>query len=863
MRITRAVLVVLTGAMMGWAAVTGLIQGRVVDPSGGVIPGAHITATDVATGAVLRAVTGANGSFQLTGKAGHTYAIRVTYDGFQAVQRRVTVVAGQPAVLNVQLTVRGVSQTVMVRAGGVKGATTAPTQQQVFQSTQSVRVLDREQINSLSPVAGAAQILSVAPGVNVTGFGSTGATKSTITLNGVQQGWGGYGGFTTAGDLGITFDGIPVADAATGLWQSNMFPQSALINSSSVTYGPGDPANRWYNNVAGGVEFTPLQPTNHPHFSLTQTFGNYAQENTAFEATTGLYRGWSAVFAAGHGTGDSYRVGPDGFANPGRDYAGYGKLIKNFDAGDISFGGYYSDAVAYRPQVIPTTAVAGVTIDGTPNGALYSQQTSGFYSTAPFAAYEKHDFNQMALFWSRLNLNVDPTTLVQNEVWFERINRLHDRNNDVFNLGSQVAEWNNPFTKTYGERFTIQKILPAHNTVTAGAWYMHTLYNSRNLFYNPADGGSSGDVANIGAKLRDSYFGQDMYTVFAQDQFSPVDWLTLTPGIRYLDNQIAYTNGDLHDFAFVPGAVLNDSCALNGNSFAINPDGTPSTATPNVKIQNSFCDAVENRGGYEPSFDLAIRPFSWLSLYGGYQTELRTPALGGGGGMFQGVDPRSYTLATAEYSQAGVKLHFNQVGPMNAFLTGISYFHLLFKNQELDTTLGNGDTIYANASSRYNGVDWYLDANPTSHLHVFTNSTFERTLYSDWNQGGTDFSGLMVPYVPNTIMNIGAYYTIPVNEQMVVQPRVWYQFTGSQTIFNNNAGAPSSTTMPSFGTVNLGANIPVKFLNFRVTALNIFNKQYNQYEWISSGGYLGGTPGYMLAYPGAPFEIYGSVSVHF
>lgn len=861
-RLILLCMVVATSAMLAWAGVTGGIRGRVLDESGQAVPGAQISVTDVTTGAVVGTTTDASGAFQVTGLAAHSYQVTAQRRGFAIFTQKVAVRDGQITGVQAKLALHEVVQTVMVRSGAVNGATIAPTQAEVFKSGQSIRVLDREQINALSPVAGSAQILSIAPGVNVTGFGNTGATKSTITLNGIQQGWGGFGGFTTAGDLGVTFDGIPVSDAATGLWQSNMFPQSSMINSTSVTYGPGDPVTRVNNNVGGGVEYTPLQPSTHMHFSLSQTYGSYSQENTAFELTSGLYKGWSAVLAGGHGSGDNYRKSPDGFTSPNHDYAFYGKAIKDFSRGDFQLGGYYSDSVGYRSPVIPTTTVAGVTLDGTPTGQAYSQQASGFYSAPSFASYEKHDFNQMALFWSKINLDLDSTTVLHNSVYYQRINRLHDRTNDVYSPGAKVDEWNNPYTKTYGDKLWLQKVLP-FNTVDAGLSFDHTLYNTRNSFHSSALGGSNG-MANIGAKIRSGYFNQDRYTLFLQDQIRPVSWLTLTPGIRYVNASVGYSNGVLNDFLFAPGVVLSSKCYLNG-MITDNRVSTDPTYNPNVNTtdQGSACGSTEQRAGFEPSFNLSIRPVSWLSLYGGVSEALRTPALGGGGGMFQSVDPASYQLARAEYTQAGVKAHFAQVGPVSNLLFGASYFHLLFKDQELDIGLGSGDSIYATAASHYNGLNWFLDANPSSNLHVFLNSTFERAQYTDWNQGGTNFTGLKVPYVPQTMLNVGAYYTIPVSENMVIQPRVWYQFTGSQTIFDNVAGTPSSQTMPTFGTVNLGANVPYKWLNFRLTALNIFNKQYNQYEWISSGGYLGGTPGYTLAYPGAPFTIFGTVSVHF
>lgn len=854
----------MAGAILAWAAATGSIRGRVLDTSGQAVPGARVTVAS-ATGAVVHATSDAQGEFVVEGLVAGAYQLSVSQHGFADFKQKVAVSEGQPAQVEAQLQLRSVVQTVMVRAGAVKGATAMATAAQVFQSSQSLRVLDREQINALSPVAGSAQIISIAPGANVTGYGNTGATKNTITLNGIQQGWGGYGGFTTAGALGVTFDGVPVSDAVTGLWQSNMFPQSAMINDTAVTYGPGDPAERGYNNIGGGVEFTPLQPSEKMHFSLAQTLGSYGQKNTAFEFTTGQYDGWSAVLSAGHGSGNSFRVASDGFASPNYDNAFYGKLIKSFNAGDLGFGGYYSLSSGYRPQVLPATNVGGVTLDGTPAGALYSQQSSGFYSTLTYADYNKYDSNRMVLLWSKLDLDLDPTTVFYNSAWFERINRLHNRLNNVYALGPQEQEWNNPFTKTFGDKMSLQKVLP-YNTLTFGGSMLRSTYNSRNNFHSLALGGND-NTANIGAKIRSSYWNQEMANVFLQDLIRPTSWLSFTPGIRYLHENLGYSNGVLNDFNFAPGVVIPTHCLLNG---------VFTSTQGNIKVQSSSCDATETRTGWEPSVDMAIQPTSWLSLYGGFQEQLKTPQLGGGGGLFQGVDPASYHLARAQYGQAGVKAHFEHVGPVANLLFGASYFHLLYADQELDVGLANGDSIAASASSGYQGVNWFLDADPGSGVHLFVNSTIERAHYLNYvvNQsfdsngallpGSLPYNNLPVSYVPHALLNLGAYYTLPVSEKVVVQPRVWYQFTGQQTVFDNSIGAPSTQTMPTFGTMNLGVNIPISWFNVRVTALNVLNKQYNQFAYISSGGYFG-TPngGYTLAYPGAPFTAFATVSVHF
>ena len=126
-----------------------------------------------------------------------------------------------------------------------------PTREDVMLMPETVRVLDRKQLDAAGPLAGGAQVLQATPGANVVGYGETGATKYTVILNGVQQGWAGEAtSFTAPGSLGITYDGIPVADPATGLWQSATMPQNLVMQDVQVTYGPGQAADRWYTNHA-------------------------------------------------------------------------------------------------------------------------------------------------------------------------------------------------------------------------------------------------------------------------------------------------------------------------------------------------------------------------------------------------------------------------------------------------------------------------------------------------------------------------------------------------------------------------------------------------------------------------------------
>ena len=830
----------------------GVIGGQVLDPAGSPVADVAITLTNVGTHNASQVASDSSGNFKFMGLAAGTYSLRASKPGFESYEHSLALQPGQTLAAPVALSLSAVQQSVVVNGGSVLGATAQPSQNDVFLSDQTERVIDRTQMDMLGPIAGAAQVIALAPGALVTGYGSTGATKYTISINGLNQGWGGYGGYTGGASLGITFDGIPVVDPATGLWQSATIPQMQLVQDTVVTYGPGNPADRWYTNVGGSVEFTPLQPGNQLHGDLLLSYGSYNQKNAEFDISSPVWKGWSTILAGGGGMGDDFRNGPDGFGSPSKDLAIYSKTLKSFHQNTIDFGGYYVHSGGYRAQVIPTTAVPGVTLDGTPAGAVYSQQSSGFYSTLPYAAYNKYDVNVMGILHARENIHIDDSTQFQNLTWFTHIRRLHDRLGDVYNPGPQLYEWNNPHTDTYGDQGSLTKNFYM-NTVTAGGYFIHALYNTRNNFYNPADGGSY-NTANIGGKIRSGDFNQNDGAVFLQDNFHPTSSLTITPGIRWVSYSTSYFNNSLQDFNFAPGVILNTQCPVT------------LAATPgNTKDQGSSCANFQRRNGFEPSVSASYRPLRYMTLYGGYLETLRSPSLGGGGGLFQSVDPNSYHLSRVRYGQFGFKIHTEgKGGVLNNLIYGADLFRETYSSQEIDIGLANGSSIAANGAARYQGLNYFLDDDPAPKLHVFMNGNVEGAHYTNYVVSGLAYNGSPVPYVPSSTFNLGATYSFKLFHGVTVIPVGAFQFVGTQHIFDNSLGAPSNLTMSSYGTLNLGLTAPFKHFDLLLNALNVLNKQYNEYLYVSSGGYFGTSfGGYELAYPAAPFTVYGSVRLHF
>jgi iron complex outermembrane receptor protein len=279
-------------------AQSAAIRGRVVDPSGTPVATVAISLTDLNTRTVVQATSDASGNYSASGLPPGPYIVHASKAGFAPYERAATLGEGTLEA-DIKLALSAVQQTVVVNGGSLQGTTSQPSQNDVFLSDQTMRVIDRTQMDMLGPVAGAAQTIALAPGSRVTGYGNTGATKYTLSINGINQGWGGYNGYTGGASLGITFDGIPIVDPATGLWQSATVPQMQLIQDTVVTYGPGNPDQRWYTNVGGSVEFTPLQPGNQFHGDLLLTYGSYNQKNLEFDISSPVYKGWSTILAGG------------------------------------------------------------------------------------------------------------------------------------------------------------------------------------------------------------------------------------------------------------------------------------------------------------------------------------------------------------------------------------------------------------------------------------------------------------------------------------------------------------------------------------------------------------------------------------
>jgi iron complex outermembrane recepter protein len=760
-------------------------------------------------------------------------------------------------------------------------------QESIYSSAYGDKALDRQQLKSAGVVGGAAQALSFAPGISVSGYGQTGGTKASISVNGISQGWAGMSpGTVDNGGLAISFDGIPMNNIATGLWETPQVPQTALLEGARVTYGPGDAENRWFTNIGGAVNFVPIQPTDEAGGYVQLTGGSFSTENADAILQTGKIGGWETVIAGGGGRSTSFRTSPDGFDWPTRNYAGFFKTRKVFRAGNVSFGAYVGDGHGWRPTPIPTTPIAGLSVNGLNQpGPIFSEQTTGYYSAINENVWEKDDYNRTWLVYARQNLRLDERVTLHNQVWYRQGNRLHLHYNDYTGVAdgppTNLYEKNNPFSHDYGDKLWSDIYLP-YNRIGVGGYFINGEYNTLQHFYNPADcytytGAAA--LSGYGVTIQpgnsfcgsitfpDGGFRNDFWYVtdlaaFVQDAITPIASLTITPGIRAVTFDTDY---------YPEGAVEAPYAEL----LATAPAGTVSPGFSNQ--DHGVLPATSTHfNETEPSISVRYQPMEWLALYSNWGTSYRLPPVGGGGGLYQKQLPAGDLLEKGLEWQAGGKLFWSEVGDFSKVLLNLNYYHLHFSNQFISscTTSSAANCTLATGDSLYHGVNFSAEAN-VGALKMFTNLNVEQAYFDNYNNG-VAYNGLPVSDVPKSTFNIGAYWTHALPGGIVLKPRAWYQYVGEQAMWDNNAAAPSNQYLPSYGVLNfaLAATLPsswygsaAKSVRLKLEVLNALNSEYNTFGYLAAagGGDIYGTNagGYVLAYPGAPRAVYGTIAIRF
>lgn len=204
---------------MAQTAETGALSGTVTDPSGGVIAGATVLATNTGTGQARTVTTEASGSYRFSLLPPGNYSVKISASGFQTVTvPSVTVNVTETAVLNEALQVGGQTTQVTVEA------TTEAIQ---TENVTNGGVVSGQEITSLPLVSrNYTQVINLSPGVvaNAATASAIGNGTQDVSANG-----------STANQNNYSMNGSSVVNYVSGMAaQEGSFPGIAIPNPDAI-----------------------------------------------------------------------------------------------------------------------------------------------------------------------------------------------------------------------------------------------------------------------------------------------------------------------------------------------------------------------------------------------------------------------------------------------------------------------------------------------------------------------------------------------------------------------------------------------------------------------------------------------------
>ncbi|MHB1281030.1 MAG: TonB-dependent receptor [Acidithiobacillus sp.] len=712
---------------------------------------------------------------------------------------------------------------------------------QIFHSSQSVTAVTKKQINLFNPSAGGIQALTNTPGVAVTGYNAGSVSgRSTVSLRGVQVGWNSVPGNLETNGITALFDGIPLNSVIQGTsWHSNEIPVGNLLSGINVIYGPGNPSSRWYDSIGGTINFIPVQPTRKSQAKVSVSYGSNQAETASAVANTGEKDGWSAVVATAIAHGDTFRTGAYNW--PSQSNQIFAKVRKLFTAGRISFGAYWVKNNEMRPNDIPVSPIPGVTLGGlNQNAPLYSQTTSGFYSSLPNTLWFKNITNENYLFYNRLHLNIASDLKLANLLWYRHDTLHHVRFNLGFPPNNPVGEEDYfPDSSTYGDKLTFDASLP-FNLVSFGGYYISADTVNRGLPSNPSIGTSNPTAINM-----NTYYNT-FSAAFLEDHITPGYGLTLVPGIQMVNYKTQFIN--------------------NNPQYAL--------IYPNARESNTHPDLSDDIVRFQPSLGVTFQPVKGFTTYANYAITYQNPT----GGNFSNTQtdlPALKPVKSTDY-EVGFRVIKHQLAGIKKLYLNVNYYSDYLSNETIPIALASNPlvTTFGYGTATLNGVNATLSADLNRSWSSYLNLGLFHGYYNSYysTSDNQSYNGNPVSGSPSMTMAFGVTYK-KYYAGTLFSSTLWDQYYGHSYLFNNNTGAPSHQTNPGYNLLNvtltarstlLNKMLPgVKLTTIGLYFTNILNKQYNSTEYVTSGGYFGTGAGSILANPGAPRSVFGTISIQF
>jgi vitamin B12 transporter len=229
----RAVLLLFVAVALA-SAETTQITGRVLDPSGAGVPEARVSAVARASGALVKTVADAAGSYTIGGLGAGEYLVEAHAPGLGSSKpERLTLAANQEHTLDITLMLQSVATQVQVTASG--GA------QSVDEQAKALTVIDSQQLTDRAEYS-VADALRDVPGIRVQQLGGPGAMVRILSRG------------LRAYDTSVLIDGFRLRDAASPQGEAtSLIGDLLLAGTERIEVLRGSGSSLYGTHATGGV----------------------------------------------------------------------------------------------------------------------------------------------------------------------------------------------------------------------------------------------------------------------------------------------------------------------------------------------------------------------------------------------------------------------------------------------------------------------------------------------------------------------------------------------------------------------------------------------------------------------------------
>lgn len=687
-------------------------------------------------------------------------------------------------------------------------------------------------------------LVNKVPGFQAHPVGSySGASRYQIRINGTQIGFDAVGTPEIDG-IQILLDGVPLNNPTSAFhgFETNQLPISSMFSAINVVQGPGTAENHWYDSMGGTINFHTLAPTNKASLSINLGGGSFDSYSASTEIQTGSLAGWKTLLSAGYTRTSGIRTGPTAIG-PTQASAFLLKTSKSFNSSKFTAGLYVAHAQEHRAHDLPVYPISGVTTNGYQvPGPLLSEQTTGQYYTPSTDLWSKQQNYVTDVFYLRLINKLSSISQLNETIWY----RHGDRNKIAINnynttntSGPNVFNFD-PTSNNFGAKVVLSLKLPL-NVIKFGGYYQITHTHSQLLGYNSFQNPSINPFDSQPDFYRNYTTNWSSANGFIQDAFSPVKWLNITPGINIENFNVDVTNK--------AGAYFNQLYPNDSTAFVSTIPGQSGHFTkvaPSVGVNTDIVNGIH-------AFFIWSRNF---------QTQTG-PAYGVGAS--DPIVPPSQPAEINSYI-GGLKGHEKNI------YWQLSGFHNELSNLAVQFVQAINQIVTVEpASETINGVNFLFGYKQPIGFDAYTSDSIQHATESTLNSSGIPL--INVPMTGTPTYNLG--FTAGYN---------WFKFgtdwgiaitdryQSATYIASNITSAPTSIKLPksAVNLLNLTLSAKTTLFNnvvpgvknavFKFQAYNLLNRKYNTMGYQTAGGEYGpSSTGAILAQPGSPLAVYGSV----